>query len=136
MTATRTPTDARADTNGPRQTSERPAVSAHIEPYARNCSTYGNHGCRCEDCTADAARAAREYRRRAPKAVRRRANAVTTRTFNRNNDLSVANASRHFTHWTPQDLAIARDRTLSVRQAAAILGRSMNSVKHMRRGTR
>jgi hypothetical protein len=109
----------------------------HIdERYARNSSTYANHGCRCDDCTTDASRVSmkntRRRRRESPEA-RRRMNRNKDRRFNRDNAEAAAAADRHHKPWTSRDVAIARDRTLSVRQAAKILGRSFNSVKHMRR---
>lgn len=35
--------------------------------------------------------------------------------------------------WTRAEVEIARDRSLTVREAATVLGRTFNTVKHMRR---
>lgn len=106
----------------------------HIRPYAVNVSTYGNHGCRCSGCTADAARNAREYRsHRASPEARRNMHRRRDRRFKIRNAEVVTNATAHKKPWTDEDFAIAWDRSISAAQAAVMLGRSINSVKHMRR---
>lgn len=107
----------------------------HMSQYAVSYTTYGNHGCRCDGCREDMNRYARKHRAEASPATRRKMNAYADARYRRRNAESVAAAVNMGKPWTSEDLAIACDRSMSVMQSAKVLGRSMDSVKHMRRRT-
>ncbi len=56
-----------------------------------------------------------------------------TARFNEHNSVSRTVATAFKRPWTRQDVEVARDRSRTVRDAASLLGRTMNTVKHMRR---
>lgn len=56
-----------------------------------------------------------------------------TARYNEHNRLSRKTSHNLCKPWTRAEIEVARDRTLTVRQAAAQLGRTLNTVKHMRR---
>lgn len=56
-----------------------------------------------------------------------------TARFNAANAASRERAVWLWAPWSAREVAVARDRSLTVRQAAARLGRTLNTVKHMRR---
>jgi len=56
-----------------------------------------------------------------------------TARYNELNRLAHALGGNVRRPWTRAEVEIARDRTLTVREAALKLGRTFNTVKHMRR---
>ena len=111
-----------------------PTADGHIsDRLPRNASTYTNYRCRCADCRADAARDERERRPNRSPEARRRANARSAARFNRVNAKVVAVAHRRGQPWTFGEIVIACDPGLTCREAALKIGRSMDTVKTMRR---
>jgi hypothetical protein len=56
-----------------------------------------------------------------------------TARYNELNRLSHALGGNVRRPWTRAEIEVARDRSLTVREAALKLGRTFNTVKHMRR---
>lgn len=106
-----------------------------MQSYAVSYTTYMNHGCRCEGCTDDHRLKHREWRHRAMTGEQRqRANEKRyARAKVQNAAMPTPNTGKPF---TDEDKAIALDLTLTARQAAEKLGRSMFSIKEYRRTQR
>lgn len=56
-----------------------------------------------------------------------------TKRYNEHNQIARQSGTNVCRPWTRAEVEIARDRSLTVRQAAKKLGRTFNTVKHMRR---
>ena len=116
-----------------------PAADGHIsDELPRNASTYTNYRCRCAGCRADATRvtreSSREYRRyRMPAAVRERAKARKAARDQRVRAETAAAATQHGQPWTFEEIDVACDQALTAREAALRIGRSIDTVKKMRR---
>lgn len=104
----------------------------HIEGYAVSYSTYANHKCRCAGCTADHLAKYKEYRERASPEVRARMNKRKTDRMKRQNSQMKVAVRNMRKRWTPEEIAVAKDPELTIKQAAEILGRTIYAVKHQR----
>jgi hypothetical protein len=115
-----------------------PTADGHIsDQLPRNSSTYTNYRCRCDDCSAAGRLNSRErscdYRTRMPAEVRARAKARKLKRDQRLRDETAAAATKHGQPWTFEEIDVACDPTLSAREAALRIGRSIDTVKKMRR---
>jgi hypothetical protein len=107
----------------------------HIEGKSVSYTTYANYGCRCEGCTVAHREEYNRWRNSLPAERKKELNARTSRAKDRrvrelNDELALhANKSKA---WTEREIAIALDRSITVRQAAEMLGRTIYAVKSIR----
>ena len=106
----------------------------HIEGRAVSYSTYMNHGCRCAGCTDHHRIKHKEWRMRATPEQRKRMNKRNSgRVARINNAMPTPNKGKP---WSAADTAVALDATITVREAARRLGRTLYSVKQLRSSNR
>lgn len=111
---------------------DRKPRTPHLEGYAVSYTTYLNHKCRCEGCTADHRRKHKQWRDNAsPEAKKKLYKRIDDRKRRQNADQAktVPNTRKP---WTEEDRKVALNMELTSRQAANILGRTMLSVKQYR----
>lgn len=104
----------------------------HLEGYPVSYSTYTNHKCRCEGCWADHKRRHKQWRDNTSPEMRRRMNRRQTRRLQQNVQAAREQTPNLRKPWTEAEKRVAADTSLSVRQAAELLGRTYFSVKQMR----
>lgn len=103
----------------------------HLDGHPVSYVTYNNHRCRCQGCTAAKTEQHRAYRKVASPAVKKRMNRRKT-VRNQRQNIEMGNVVNNRKPWTEEDRRVALDRTITVRQAAELLGRSIFAVKQYR----
>lgn len=113
-------------------TQKKPRPPHIDDKYAVSYTTYVNHGCRCEGCAADHRAKHKQWRDGASREMRRRLNKRATEYRKRLVEEQRPGLANNGKPWTDEEKQIAWDRSISVRQASEILGRTIYAVRYMR----
>lgn len=105
----------------------------HIsDRYAISDATYTNHGCRCVGCNDAHNARHKKWRDHASPEARQNMVRRINKHKDRINEELRADAVNHGKPWTPEDKAVLADDSLTNRQAAVLLGRTLYTVKQTR----